>query len=408
MGLSQPIDIALIGTGKRSQRHYARVFAALRPWVRLVAVCDPVREHADAFAEQMDLPAFYSIKDLVRARPMEAALVVTPIESHHSISCYLSQNGIHNHVETSMASMLVQAREMVRVARANGVILRVAENFVRFPFDRIARKIIETGFLGSIGRLTCLHDHPGFHDNSRWIMLYGAHPVSVQAISHTMPVTPYGAFGRLNTEESFHCHFFLFPGNRLVTDMAGNVKGLLGRFPRPGYIEIDGARGTIVQRATDHYVAEGEVRYCSDQALQSGGVADQIFPIVHSYQGPNWLSSHVDLPIGRIEYLNPYHPDVPTLNAYPFYLACIMDHIVDFALAVRGEAQSEYTDEDALVSLMMEVGSRESILRGGQRLDLPLSGDLESEEKRRKALQQMLGVDPLDIEAMLGVSFLRP
>ena len=109
MGLNPPIDIALIGTGNRSQTTYAPLFDFLRPWVRLVAVCDPVKENADRYADRMDVHAFYSLADLVKARPMEAALVVAPVDIHHAISCYLMSHGIHCHVETSMSSLLVQA-----------------------------------------------------------------------------------------------------------------------------------------------------------------------------------------------------------------------------------------------------------------------------------------------------------
>ena len=59
------------------------------------------------------VPAFYDIRELIRGRPMEAALVVTPIESHHAISVYLSSHGIHNLTETSWCSMVAQAKEMI-------------------------------------------------------------------------------------------------------------------------------------------------------------------------------------------------------------------------------------------------------------------------------------------------------
>ena len=52
--MNQPIDIALIGAGNRAQSQYAPLFAALQPWVRIVAVCDPVKENADAMAERLD------------------------------------------------------------------------------------------------------------------------------------------------------------------------------------------------------------------------------------------------------------------------------------------------------------------------------------------------------------------
>jgi predicted dehydrogenase len=409
MGLQQPLDIALIGAGRRAQTVYCPLFAALRPWVRIAAVCDPVRENADAVAGRLGAAAYSSIFDLVRDRPMEAALVVTPIDSHYPISCYLSAHGIHNLVETSMCSLLAQGRAMIRVARERGVVLRVAENFVRFPFDRIARQIAATGFLGDIGRLTCLHDHLGYHNNSRWISFYGAYPESVQAIAHRMPVAPhYERPTRFHEHEAFGARFYRFPGDRLATDLAGNIKGLLGRYPRPGYTEIDGARGAIVRYMTRPWHADAEVRYCSDEALQHGGVADQIYPIVQTTKDGVWHSTHVDLPVGRVEYVNPYRPtEAADVSARDYYGAVVMDEIVDFARAAREGAPSLYTAEDALMALMMEVGARESVLRDGARVPLPLDGDVEAERRTRTALRTQHGVDPFDVEAMLAISYTR-
>ena len=36
-----------------------------------------------------------------------------------------------------------------------------------------------------------------------------------------------------------------------------------------------------------------------------------------------------------------------------------MGHVADFAEAVRGVAVSEYSDEDAMMAMMMEVATRE-------------------------------------------------
>jgi predicted dehydrogenase len=411
MNLQYPVDIALIGTGHRSQTIYQPLFESLKPWVRLVAVCDPVREHADAYAECMGVRAFYSLQDLVRSQSIEAALVVAPIDVHHAMSCYLSRHGIHNLVETSMCSLLAQGKEMVQVAREKEIVFRIAENFFRFPFDRIAKKIAETGFLGPIKRLTCFHDHTGYHNNSRWIMFYNAYPEAVQSIEHTMPVSPhYEAPHRFHTEEKFRARFFFFPENRLVTDMAGNIKGMLGRYSRPGYTELNGARGTIVYRATSAWIGEAEVRYCSDEALQNGAIADQVFPIEHISENGCWASERVDLPMGRVEYSNPYRTAQASLvnPRRDYYAAAVMGHIVDFARTIREGVPSEYTDEDALMVLTMEVGARESALHNGERLNFPLTGDLESEQQLYKSLKEKHGVDPLDIKGMLNIAVPRP
>lgn len=409
MSLAQPVHVALIGTGHRSQTVYKPLLKALLPWIKITAVCDPVRESADAFAESLDVPAFYDLKELVKARPMEAALVVTPIPSHHSIACYLLSHGIHANVETSMCSLLMQGQEMVKTARENHTILRIAENFFRFPFDRIMKAIAQNGYIGPIKRLTCWHDHTGYHNNSRWIAFFESHPVAVQAISHTMPTAPhYQLEHRYYEHETYNAHFYWFPDGSLVIDHAGNIKSMLGRYPRPGYTELAGARGSIVQQAGENWQGIGEVRYCTDEALRHGGVADLTFPIVHVGDGCDWLSSYVDLPTGRVEYVNPYRAGIPAYHRRDYYGAAVMGHIVDFAETVRGVKPSEYTDEDALMAMMMEVATRESAIHNGERLNLPLTGSLESEEKLRAAQKAEYGVDPLDIEGMLAISYPRP
>ena len=46
----QPVNIALIGAGNRASTVYAPRWDDLRQWLRPVAVCDPVKAHADAHA----------------------------------------------------------------------------------------------------------------------------------------------------------------------------------------------------------------------------------------------------------------------------------------------------------------------------------------------------------------------
>ena len=126
--------------------------------------------------------------------------------------------------------------------------------------------------------------------------------------------------------------------------------------------------------------------------------------------GDVWIGLHADTPTGRIEYVSPLmaHAKCGKVNQRDWYGVAVMDHVVDFVLAVRGLRHSEFTDEDALMSDMMEIGAHESSLQEGRRIRLPIEGDLESDAIVREQQRKQVGCDPLDVEAMLSVSFPRP
>ncbi len=421
---AEPLEVAMIGAGHRSSKIYLPLLDYIKPWVKLTAVCDPVREHADRWAKVSGARAFYSIHELVQARPMEAAIVVTPIESHHSISMYLSQHKVHHHVETSWASMFCQAKQMCAAARAQGVITRVAENFLRLPADRFAQMVARSGYLGQIGRIFCYNEHTGFHNNSRWLAFAGTYPQWVQALEHEMAHPAfYHSPERFKDSESFRARFFHFP-NLGVMDMAsGHGKGLMGRQSRPGHTEWHGSLGALVYASAGATWAEDlrfELRRMSpaqlapaQQAsgqLSEGGRADWVNPVHMQGKVGESVRLWSDTPLGRLEGVIPFcpgsrdEPNQPDIHAaFP-----VMDHIIDFVLAVKGLRQSEFTDEDALMSEMMEIGAYESVLQEGRRIKLPLEGDIQADAVIGAQLRSKYGVDPMDVQAMLNISYPKP
>ena len=82
---SDPVKIALIGCGNRARSIYQPLFSSLKPWVELVAVCDPLKNHCDEMAAALEVPPYYDVRALVRDKPMEAGLIVVPVPGHHSL-----------------------------------------------------------------------------------------------------------------------------------------------------------------------------------------------------------------------------------------------------------------------------------------------------------------------------------
>ena len=419
----KPLKIALIGAGNRASTIYQPLLPALADWVEVVACCDPVKEHCDAAATRLGARPYYDVCELVADEIAEAALVVTPVPSHYAYSVYLSSRGIHNMCETTWCSLVAQGREMIRVAKENDVVVRVAENFFRFACDRFAQTVKEHGFIGRIGRVFSYADHTGYHNNSRWVRFFGR-PEWAQAIGHAMATPSFRSMPhRFHSGENFKAHFYGFPGGEMVVDQLANAKGWLGRHPRPGYTEWQGERGTLLYRAQDPQVGRGkggftgakmQLRRCSDagmdpeygvETIQS--IADEIVDVVDEDDGRNWTRSYADTSAGRIEYENPFRFG-GYQNMRKDYGASAMSHIVDFALAVRGIRESEFDEDDALTSLMMDVACRESERNEGQRVGLPLTDELEADIQMRNSLTERYGVDPMDIEGMIAVNYAQP
>jgi len=421
----EPVKVALIGAGNRASTLYGPLLPDLIDWVQVTACCDPVAEHREAMAAALGARPYADVRDLVRDEIAEAALVVTPVPSHFGYSVYLSSHGVHNMTETSWCSLVDQGREMIRLADDNGVVVRVAENFFRFECDRFAQTVKDSGFLGRIGRIFSYADHTGYHNNSRWIRLYG-HPTSCQSITHAIDTPSFRSQPhRFHRGETFGANFFTFADGELVSDQLANGKGFLGRHPRPGYTEWQGDRGTLLCRAADPrpsgdgatsaFTAPSlQLRRCSDAGIdpEKGvetirAVADEIIDVAHEDEDGSWTRTYADTSAGRIEYASPFRCSTYR-QARTDYGPAAMSHIVDFALAVRGLQVSEFDAHDALMSLMMCVGCDESARNDGRKISLPLDGDTETETEERAALTHQHGVDPMDVEGMIAFSYARP
>lgn len=418
----KPLKIALIGCGRRGSRIYFPILRALRQDIELVAVVDRVPDLAHAASDQLGVPAYTSLRKLVEDRPMEAAVVVTPTASHHAISCFLSMNGVHNLIETPVADTLVQARAMVSTAQKHGVIFRIGEQFFRDPLDVLSRKIIASGAIGKVGRITHYHSHLGYHNNSRHQVMAGnTAPMAVNAVHHEMSMAPYVHTNRHHTTEVFRNISYHFADGLLITDVAGNVKGAMGRYYRPGYMEIDGSHGTIVAQAPQPWSGVAEVRLIpQERLLDNSGAFSENYPILYRWRAGDgaitetrhcgkweWnaprslIGARVALPQGEFTAENPF-TDVGLGTAYH---AEVASHVRDFANLVRTGAPDPFTPEMAVASLQMAHASILSDRRDGARVLLNDAGVELIDQERLATLRDSMGIDPRDVEAMVEHSF---
>lgn len=433
----EPVRLALIGAGHRSDTIYKPLFNDLKPWIDLVAVCDPVREHADAMASALGAKAYYDVQSLVKDSHVEAAVVVAPIPLHHAYSVYLSQHGIHNMIETTWCNTLAQARDMVAQAKKNGVVTGVCENFYRYPIDRFAQTLQKSGYIGDIQRIFSYNDHTGYHSNSRWLVFAQEDPQWISSTEHRMDIMPYyESKERYRDHETFRSRFISFPSGLMVIDQAANIKGMLGRHVRPGYTEWHGTRGALVQQGgryeAPHYsVYDNNHRKEAGTGVHSDWVAEirccdypdslaftddirpgkpNVITKVERYynEAGAYAGIRAAIPGGWIDYANPLVMKNSGTHYFKEYGVCVAGHLVDFALRIRGLKECEFDEHKALMSMMLEVGARESVLQKGAQVALPLEGDLESDDIALKDLKKEYGVDFMDVEAVMSLTLGKP
>lgn len=409
----EPIRLALIGAGRRMRSVYFGLLPRLRSQFKIVAVCDPAEHAVREAADIMNAAAFRSLRELVRARPMEAALIVTPADSHHALSVFLSRHGIHHMCETPLAPRLWQAREMVREAEQHGVTLQVNEQFFRRDLIALWRQLLHAGVIGAPGRIVCMNGHLGYHTNSIFQHLAGSRPESVNAVAQAMPVQKYfDVARRWNETEVFESRFIRFQHGFCAQDSAANVKGALGRCPRPGYLEVAGACGALVEQPVGPWPWESraEVRIVPAGGFETGGHTVS-YPIqaVLELDGREVISERIPykgpckrllvrLPDGEHVYENPTAQH-GLLNNYlsSTALACL-----DFAAALREGRPLGYTAHDALDACEVDAAAALSLQQNGARVCLPVRPDTRDEIE---SLRSRTGVDPMDIEAMVDVAY---
>jgi UDP-N-acetyl-2-amino-2-deoxyglucuronate dehydrogenase len=144
------IRFGLLGCGRIAKRHSELLGGNHIDGAGLVAVCDTVRNRADAIASKFGVPAIHDIDDFLARKDIDAVAVLTPSGMHpaHVIAC--AKAGKHVVVEKPMALRLQDADDMIRACDKAGVKLFVVkQNRFNVPVVK-AREALEAGRFGRL------------------------------------------------------------------------------------------------------------------------------------------------------------------------------------------------------------------------------------------------------------------
>jgi len=198
MTTKQPLRIAIIGTGKRSDYLYGPIIEALPDEVELVAVWGRSQESARRLGDNLNKPYYTDINRLVRETDPQIGIVSVNYAANGEVGLMAVESGLNVLVETPISHDLRQADEMIKAAAARDLKIEVAEQFHRRPHEQIKRMLIESGIFGRVHTSFCDFAGHGYHGISvmRSYLGFDARPVQVTGLVRDFPLEPH--WSRLN------------------------------------------------------------------------------------------------------------------------------------------------------------------------------------------------------------------
>ena len=130
----------------------------------LVAIADPVRERAEAFAEKFGIPHVYDSHEALIAREdLDLVDVCTPSATHFELSWAALEAGKHVLCEKPVAYDYADTLRAAALAGSKGVKTKLGFTFRYSPAMQYMKELIEQGWVGTPFIFN------GYEQNSQWL-----------------------------------------------------------------------------------------------------------------------------------------------------------------------------------------------------------------------------------------------
>lgn len=120
----------------------------------LVGIADTTAENTRGLADDLAVPFYSSVEDLLQFADVQAVAVATPNDLHFTHATQVLQAGKHLFLEKPMALTLEEAEIIARVAMQHNLVLILDHIQRLFPPLIELKKIIDTGLLGAINAIS--------------------------------------------------------------------------------------------------------------------------------------------------------------------------------------------------------------------------------------------------------------
>jgi predicted dehydrogenase len=115
------IRCAVIGVGYLGRFHAQKY--ANSPEAELVGIYDRNALHLQAVADELEVPIFSSLEELVGQ--VDAVSIAATTKAHYEIAKFCLSHGIHVLIEKPITETIAQAQELIEIAQSKNLIIQV-------------------------------------------------------------------------------------------------------------------------------------------------------------------------------------------------------------------------------------------------------------------------------------------
>ncbi len=214
--------VGVIGLGPIGNRH-AMIYNEMAQ-AELVAVCDIIKERADAASERHGVQCFYSVKEMLANVELDMVSVATGGQEygsdHYQPTMEAIEAGLHVLGEKPISNEIDQGVEMVAAAKAKGVCYGIDLNHRFTPAARLAKRWVDEGKIGHQLFMNVSMWIMNPRESSPWFQIKALHP-------HTVDIMRY--YG--GDIEAVQCFALKAPGRQIWSTAQFNMRfksGALG------------------------------------------------------------------------------------------------------------------------------------------------------------------------------------
>jgi len=144
------IQIGVLGCGRVVQNRYIEVFKDELKGVKVVAVCDIVKERADKVAKEIGANAVYDMKELLNRGDIDLIIVATESGNHYIHAKEILESGKHVITEKPPTFFVDQVLELEAFAKEKNLMYAVVFQNRLNPAMQILKRTQEDGRFGKV------------------------------------------------------------------------------------------------------------------------------------------------------------------------------------------------------------------------------------------------------------------